>query len=400
MNRRKWIFPFILFFFVGLVVTGANADEGRNRVKIEWPGGDFRELQSAIDAAPDGAIIQIKEGVYEFNEPLYVRGKRLTLTGAGSGLEMKNRARLTQLVGPRPNPVVDERGDIVLLAEAVEGLFNLVDADVVIQDMQLTGFDAGIVAKADERGNSGPTVVNNVLITDTGRGILSLSSSDLTVKESTIMNTRWNGISAGPSSFDPKLLPKIHIEQFTLVDPEGAGIYIQYAVNAGIYKAFVYGAKHGGIVAVKSNYSIHNSTLISNVVAGILIQGEHPAIKGSTLLEGNSILYTQPLGDQFGDGVVAMLYPGQQHLAVVLTDNYITSNKRAGVSSFGADLTLSGNKLLCNLFDMDGELFDDQPSLHYVFHDNGQNSCGCPGAGGPCKAQSSLQEPPPPPYGL
>ena len=389
MKRAVWVVPFILIAVVGLAFPGEGANAEK---KIQWPSGDSRDLQSVIDAAPDGATIQIKEGVYRFSEPLYVRGKRLTLIGAGSGLRAGRR--ITQLVGPSPNPVVDERGNLVLFADAVVGLLNLIAADVEIRDLQITGFDAGIVTRADERGNAGPTVVTHVLIMDTGRGILSVSPSDLTVNESTIMNTLWNGISAGPSSFDAKMLPKIHIENLTLIDAGGTGIYVQYAVNAGIYKAFVYGAKYGGIVAVKSNYSIHYSTLISNMVAGILVQGEHPAIKGSTLLEGNSILYTQPLLSKFGDGVVATLFPGQQHLAVVLTDNYITSNERAGVSSFGADVTFSGNKLLCNPFDMDGESFDNQPSLPYTFHDNGQNFCGCPGAGGPCKASSSQIEPP------
>jgi len=79
------------------------------------------------------------------------------------------------LVGPTPNLVVDDRGDLVLVADAVRGLWNLLAADVEIRDMQLSGFDAGIVVRAGEGGNAGPTVATNVLIRDTGRGIFSMS---------------------------------------------------------------------------------------------------------------------------------------------------------------------------------------------------------------------------------
>jgi len=217
---------------LGLSATQADElgdlDDGkdeRGRATIQWPSAEFRSLQSALDAAPESAVIEIAEGTYEIEAPLTVRGKRLLIIGAGSG--RKREERITRLVGPPPNPVVDERGNLVLRAEAVEGLWNLVAADVQIKHMQLSGFDAGIVSKPDNERSSGPTTVKDVTITDTGRGILSLSTADLSVKDCTIQRTRWNAISFGPKFVDFNSVPNLTTKALTLIDPQHAGIYFE-----------------------------------------------------------------------------------------------------------------------------------------------------------------------------
>src|SRR6187200_354719 len=45
--------------------------------------GEFRTIQGAIDAAPDGATILVAAGVY--NEPFRVEGKRLRIVGSDDG---------------------------------------------------------------------------------------------------------------------------------------------------------------------------------------------------------------------------------------------------------------------------------------------------------------------------
>ena len=91
----------------------------------------------------------------------------------------RNPAPITELNGPPPQPVVNQRSAIVLRADTVRGLWNLLGSDVTIADMKLTGFDAGVVTKLDNAGRAGPTTVRDVVISSTGRGVLSLSSEDL-----------------------------------------------------------------------------------------------------------------------------------------------------------------------------------------------------------------------------
>jgi len=398
MKRAVWILLVILFSAVGIAVVGEGASAGIEDIRIEWPSVDARDLQSVIDTAPNGATIEIKQGVYQLSEPLYVRGKRLTFVGAGSGL-MAGRRAITHLVGPSPNPVVDERGNLVLFADAVKGLWNLIGADVEIRDMQLTGFDAGIVVRAAEGDTPGPTVVTNVLIMDTGRGILSMSSSDLTVQHSTIINTLWHGISVGPPQ--PNIvLGNFLFDAFQIINPGKAGIYVLWG-NVTIQNGFVYGAQAGGIVAFQM-HALHvlSCNLLGNKEAGILMQGVNPGLgQLDIVIQDNIIQNTQQLDSKFGDGIVAMLFPGQQSLVASLFDNTITSSQRVGVSSFGADLILKGNTILCSPFDLDGEVF--QPPLSgipYTFQDLGGNNCGCPGippGGSTCIPSSSTLSSPP-----
>jgi hypothetical protein len=85
-----------------------------------------------------------------------VKGKRLVIRGAGSGLDHARRreplqpeGRVTRLVGPPPQRVKDERGNIILHADAVQGLLNATASDLVVEGLHISGFDAGIVARTE-----------------------------------------------------------------------------------------------------------------------------------------------------------------------------------------------------------------------------------------------------------
>jgi hypothetical protein len=164
------------------------------RVKIEWTGRGARSLQALIDEAPDGALIELPTGTFSFDESIVIRGgRKLELAGAGSG--RKGTGPVTHLVGRAPRPVADAEGNVILRAEAAEGFFNSVGSEVVIRDMVISGFDAAIVVKDDEEERSGTTSVYDLVIQNTGRGILALGSGDLFVKDVDILEPLWHGIS-------------------------------------------------------------------------------------------------------------------------------------------------------------------------------------------------------------
>ncbi len=389
MNRFERVFPFIFLLALGPALTEAATGRESGRVTIEWPSREFPELQAAINAAPDNAIIQIREGVYQIDEPLFVRGKQLVIVGAGSGRQREDR--LTHLVGPPPRPVLDDRGNLVLRAEAVEGLWNFVAANVVIKDMKVTGFDAGIVSKPDEERGSGPTVVKDVVITDTGRGILSLSSSDLSVEDCTISRTQWNAISFGPKFPNLEIPANLTASAVTLIDPDGAGIYFENTL-AYIDAAAVLGAQAGGIVGLASSSFILDSALVGNTEAGVLLMG------GFSQIENNTILGTSPLqGDILGDGISLWSSgSGQQQMQAFVADNLIQSSERAGISVFGATVDLLDNNIFCSAFDM---VRAEYAGFVDVVNDLGGNQCGC-GMLEICAAVGGEPTPPPPVGGL
>ncbi len=359
-------------------------------VVVQWPSPQYLTLQSAIDAAPDGATVDIALGVYAIDEPIYVRGKSLVLKGAGSG--RTGDEQITQLVGPSPRPVVDEQGNLLLLAAAVKGLFNFVGAGSTVQNMRISGFDAGIVVKDDANGLSSPMVVNDLVIIDTGRGILGLASSDLTVKDTTILRPAWNGISVAPPS-----PTNANVNAVQLIDPQGAGLY--YANTTAIVDdVAIVGAAHGGIVGYQSALVVLDSVLHNNWEAGILLFES----KAIPFLQNNTDEGTQVLcppdkpncsGSEgsLGDGISVWLTEAN------VWGNFINQSARVGVSVFGGTAHFFANGIFCSHFDLFGAEYNGVP---FTLDDQGDNVCGCGGVYEICAAKGEGSQPPPPVGGL
>lgn len=92
--------------------------------------------------------------------------------------------------------MVDREGNVILPADAVVGLLNLSAAEVVVQGLAFAGGDAGIVSRDDEAGNSAPIQIQDVVIQNTGRGLLSDSRGNVTVRDTTIQE---HGVERGGS---------------------------------------------------------------------------------------------------------------------------------------------------------------------------------------------------------
>ena len=367
----------ILFAMMGAGGSAVASTEGSDGAiagrLIVWPSPAFRDLQAAIDAAPDGATIRITAGVYPVREPLLVRGKRLVLEGAGSGLDRSERG-ITHLLGPPPRPVTDERGRLVLRADAVQGLLNGVAAGLVVQGLRLSGFDAGIVTRDDGERRSGPLVVRDVFISDTGRGILLQASADASITQARIEDTVWNGISVASGLAD-----LVTVQDVTIAGPDGAGIYLTADSSALLIQVHVLHAENGGIVVFKSKAVILDSFLAYNRKAGILLF----EAQGIPFIKGNSISVTHTaVGGGWGDGLLAFASD------VTAVQNLIAGSDRAGVTSMGSVIRLGDNQIQCTLFDLDYEMYK---GVVGEFEGLGGNECGCgPNDTHACVKETSL----------
>ena len=361
----------VLFVFLPLAATGAD------RLTIEWPSEAFRTLQSAIDAAPDGATIAIKPGVYAIEAPLDVTAKRLTFRGAGSG---RRGGETSRLVGPDPQVVVaDERGGLSLPAAAVRGMFNVDSGDVTFRHMRITGFDGGIVARDSGRGRPPTVEVEDLLIDGTGRGILAQTRGLVTIRDVTIERTQWNGISVGSLTARAAAKLSALVIHATL----GPGIYFENT-KAGIDGCVVSGAFGGGIVGIASTAIIADCQLGFNHQGGIIL-------KDSTgILFDNEIFDTTPVNGLGGDGIELW------KSGALITNNDIHDNQRAAISFFGGTGSLHNNTMTCNAMDIDVE--DWNGATGKVINDMG-NVCGC-GQPDECNAISSQLQPPEPVAGI
>lgn len=181
-----------------------------------------------------------------------MKGKRLVIRGAGSGLDhargrepRRPEGPVTRLAGPPPQRVKDEKGNLILRADAVQGLLNTTASDLVVEGLHISGFDAGIVARDGDDGRSGRTLLRDLRVSDTGRGILMRSSAGGSITDSRIDRSAWNGISVSGQG-------DMYMKLVTIGEAEGAGIYIAEGSSGLIIRVNVMGAENGGIVAFKS----------------------------------------------------------------------------------------------------------------------------------------------------
>jgi hypothetical protein len=310
--------------------TAATADRGNDQATIVWPSAEFRDLQSAVDAAPDGATIEIEPGLYRVDEPIIVSGKKVIIRGAGSRFSGDPRVDpVTHLFGPTAGDVLDERGNLVLRADRVRGLLNFVGADASVSDIRLSGFDAGIVIRDSADRPSARARISDVVISDTGRGILSTSAAGVTVADATIENTQWNGIAAVADT-----IAAVDIQATNIFDTGGSGIYVVNA-NAVISDVEITGAEGGAISGFQSFVVVEDSQLVGNYRFGIGL------LASSALISGNHILDTFADAGMWGDGVV-LVSSGS-----LIQDNIIHESDRAGISFYGSTGFVTDNSITC-----------------------------------------------------
>jgi hypothetical protein len=88
-TMRGWRFVVgtaVLVAITGVWVAATTATVRRSERRpdvIQWPDSRFPTVQRAIDALPDGGTLRFPDGVVSVDEPLFVRGKRIVIEGAG-----------------------------------------------------------------------------------------------------------------------------------------------------------------------------------------------------------------------------------------------------------------------------------------------------------------------------
>jgi hypothetical protein len=355
--------------------------------QVVFPSSEAPTLQAAIDLVANGGTVRIKGGAFEITEPIYVVGRKVTIKGTGRG--SNSRIKATRLVGPPPSPVVvernAERNTVIPLAEDLVGLFNIVAADVVIENMKLTGFDATIVCRDNERNEFGSTTVRNVDIADTGRGILSFSSGLLTVDGCSFASCSWNGISVVQNN---PLFKALGLETYesSFINPQGAGIYLSNAFGI-VHNANISGAWTGGIVAYQSRLVITSCQITNNLHSGItMYESNLFPIPSTNIIQNNLIANTYPdFNGNFGDGICLVL----SDCSVI--NNAIAYSSRTGISNFGSHVPIANTYLTCQPFDLQGETFQ---GTNFDFDDLGGNFCQCGGPPEGCQVTSSTLQAP------
>jgi hypothetical protein len=306
----------------------------------------------------------------------------LTIKGA------KGKKKSTHLIGPPPRPVADEEFNILLAPEDALAAFHSVASNLTLENLMVTGFDTVVLMEDDAAtGRSGNTVVSECSIMETGRGLTSLSTGTLTVRDTDIADTAWNGISVAPRITLDSVGPGFRLITYntSIVNPLGAGIYLSRGF-ATVNEVLIQHAQAGGIVGFEAKAVITNCFLFSNFQAGILMldSDEFPFV--TNIIQGNAISGSLPLHGLYGDGIT-LANSGSE-----LVRNNVSLNARAALSALGSLARVKDNDFVCSgAFDVQGDTFEGQT---FTFDDLGGNTCGCSPTFGNCPITTTQVDPP------
>ncbi|MBN2452053.1 MAG: hypothetical protein JXR77_16825, partial [Lentisphaeria bacterium] len=139
---------------------------------ITVPSATVPSIQMAIGMVADGGTIRIRPGTYR--ERLFIAGKRVHITSLRRSL--------------RPNVILaaDRPGSILPAAEAL-GVINFgTGGGGSIDNLLVSGGDAGIMGTGDGEQRPGAVTIQNTILSANGRGVLG-TFSELTVRSSTVV---------------------------------------------------------------------------------------------------------------------------------------------------------------------------------------------------------------------
>lgn len=355
--------------------------------EVNWPSEEFRSIQDAIHALADGGTLRIAEGVYNVDEPLFIRNKMVNIVGEGANCkdllpgkeqfymsesrEIKSLG--TVLVGPQVKGRVPPGESI--------GNLNFNNGGGSVEGIWLKGAKAGIVGR-DIDGAAKPLDVSDVCITDTVRGIHWKAAAPITVADTIIADVEWNGISIAPETASQILIENLITDTY-IADAGNFCIVTSPQVNAyaAITNVNLHECAGGGIAAINTILFLADSTIHDSDIIGVWLH------ESSAQLYSNWIYHIRSIGGHFGDGVDSTLSQ------VIMVDNSIEFLARAGIANWGSTMTLEDNRIRCMAFEIEGGLYN---GVDFTFYDVGGNQCGCPFYQMDCGYVSVGLEPPAP----
>jgi Right handed beta helix region len=348
---------------------------------ITVPSRSYPTVQSAVCNLAPGGTVRIRPGDYEGQISI---AKPVTLEGLGDG------DRRPKLFVARPERLVPSDEARAVLNVLAGGSLN-------VSGVALQGGDAGIVARDDERGVVQSINVVDVLISNTGRGILHLSSGELLVKHVKITDVIGNAVSAfGPIGAS---LCGVTVAQSDFLSSGKVGLYVRNC-QVAFDSSTVVGFLGGGLKAYGSSVSVTNSQFSFNRYFGLLFFNSSGSVEQTNVFvtDGgpNPADPDGPLN--FGDGIAALTDAGApgSPADVSIHNNFVFGSYKAAIAVYGAHATIGNTMMQNQAFDIENEVgLNGAPTINIV--DDGGNLCDTKGNGYvPCLVVSSVGAPPAP----
>jgi hypothetical protein len=287
----------------------------------------------------------------------------------------------------------------------VEGVSFEIDATTVRGTEALSAMDfaAGVLVDyqpASKRGADG-TMERCAIIGNSGGG-LSIASSTVQVTATLIRDVHPGGATFGwgIEIDNPEGGTSLQLDQSVVDGATGFGIIASGAkltVTSSVVRnthASSDGSLNSGIGVTeypegqRASLTIQSSVIENNPDLGVAAYGSDVVISSSEIRSTNA---SHP--GAVGDGVSLLL--GLAPTKAQIVDTRIESSTRTGISIFGSILTVAGDALTCNGFDIDTV---EEDGFSVSVAGDGEHPCssGCPSLTGECHSQSTSISPPTP----
>lgn len=184
MVNRTWIIAAVLLgvWFILLLSWGKYLRLSPQQASQPWivcsAGCTFQKIQDAVEAAPDGATIQVKAGSYQEN---LVISKPVTIQGEGA-----SKVVLKPAVVEAPTVLVKNTDGVTIMGLTIWGehlAFQALQASAILKESQIRGHKQALELMGFKR--EGITIQASE-ITSLGPAVLALGQFQLYMRETQI----------------------------------------------------------------------------------------------------------------------------------------------------------------------------------------------------------------------
>jgi hypothetical protein len=288
---------------------------------------DIQTIQAAIEAVREGGTIFVEPGVYR--EKLTISGKSLRLSGGG----------LVRLEGSTSRAVDD--------ADRAVGLINYLEGGGgVLEGFVLRGGLNGIVGQSSVTGGRVAAVtgeraaanltVQDVTISNTGRGILWRTGGELTVLGTRIDHVRRNGILV--------IASPARLFNVAIINALGFGVLMQDTPSTGCSNSLTgvnIEVARVGIGVYRSGVCILDSFIGGSKQNGIYFEESAAVVEGTRIVDSIGTPHG-PTGWQDGWAIFAVLTDLQK------VANSKFENNAAGIYLWGSKAVINWDEFWCN----------------------------------------------------
>lgn len=247
-------------------------------------------IQAAIDAAPEGAVIELEEGSWEENLTI---DKSLTLRAAEIEPEPRAVIRSTRVGWPVIRIASDEPIEVTVSGLKIAGAFGVcyqwepdrICADGISVHGKATATIENNMIRGNERYGIGmldksEVSIENNIISDNGRDGIGMGHSAQTTIANNTISDNSSGIMMWSSS-------QATIAVNTIADNENLGIGMLESSQATIENNTISENWFGIVMCDPSHAMIANNTISDNTRDGICMRGSAQATITDNVIRGN-----------------------------------------------------------------------------------------------------------------